>query len=466
MSDPSHSAESRRGCGAWWLVCFLLVVTLTATVVALRSRAAREMDRISQVDRAMLEALGYPGTLEAWAAAWGPVAQEPEQRRVSEVYSFGRETPIFEAGNALRGDVLRGEDSGTQAAQLASYLETYRDVVVSLLEQGEEGYAEETFDLADWPRVNTDYMFAMLGASVLLELEALHAVGLGDRARAVAALSTTWAITDTLERDPTILSQMILSSIRSKVLRTMSHVLPEGLSDSQLVELRALLEADDTRAQLGRAFAYEYVGVSQMLKEARSRMVPLGGADALQQRVVMFAMDVTGYNALQWRSMRESYRRTLEALEHPWPIAVARLNLLVEEAENDTPWFPSVSATVLPNLNMSVFSTVEYAARRRCALAAIAVERYRLETGRLPDQLAELVPRFLEGVPEDPFDGSLLRYRTVAGGYEVYSVGRGGVYEGNVNATEKPMVRVIFETASNGSPRSAAAESGNQDDAE
>jgi hypothetical protein len=59
----------------------------------------------------------------------------------------------------------------------------------------------------------------------------------------------------------------------------------------------------------------------------------------------------------------------------------------------------------------------------RDAQTAIAVERYRLANGRLPNQLRDLTPTFLPAVPADPFDGKPLRYKPLAKGYVVYSVG-------------------------------------------
>lgn len=56
--------------------------------------------------------------------------------------------------------------------------------------------------------------------------------------------------------------------------------------------------------------------------------------------------------------------------------------------------------------------------------AAIAVERWRLaHNGRIPDSLNQLVPDFLPAVPTDPFDGKPLRYKKLAHGYVVYSIG-------------------------------------------
>ncbi|HYW79334.1 MAG TPA: hypothetical protein VE890_07130, partial [Thermoguttaceae bacterium] len=55
---------------------------------------------------------------------------------------------------------------------------------------------------------------------------------------------------------------------------------------------------------------------------------------------------------------------------------------------------------------------------------------YRLETGELPDTLADLMPDYLSEVPEDPFSSSPLIYRRAGDEYVLYSVGKDGIDDG------------------------------------
>jgi hypothetical protein len=66
------------------------------------------------------------------------------------------------------------------------------------------------------------------------------------------------------------------------------------------------------------------------------------------------------------------------------------------------------------------------------ALTALAVERFRLAEGRLPESLEELVPKYIEAVPIDPFDGKPLRYKRLEKGYTIYSIGEDGEDNGGV----------------------------------
>lgn len=60
----------------------------------------------------------------------------------------------------------------------------------------------------------------------------------------------------------------------------------------------------------------------------------------------------------------------------------------------------------------------------------LAVERYRLARGALPETLRDLVPTYIPDVPSDPFDGKPLRYKRLERGYVIYSVGPDGNDDG------------------------------------
>jgi len=53
----------------------------------------------------------------------------------------------------------------------------------------------------------------------------------------------------------------------------------------------------------------------------------------------------------------------------------------------------------------------------------VAVQLFAREQGALPASAGDLVPKYLDAVPPDPFDGQPLRYARTASGYVVYSVG-------------------------------------------
>ena len=83
------------------------------------------------------------------------------------------------------------------------------------------------------------------------------------------------------------------------------------------------------------------------------------------------------------------------------------------------------------SLATSVRKVETMEATRRVVVTAIALKRFQLASGHLPEKLSELTPKFLESVPLDAVDGQPLRYRrNTDGTFLLYSVGENGVDDG------------------------------------
>jgi hypothetical protein len=63
----------------------------------------------------------------------------------------------------------------------------------------------------------------------------------------------------------------------------------------------------------------------------------------------------------------------------------------------------------------------------RLRMAQLAARAYLFEKGQVPTELANLVPEYLDAVPDDPFGGGPLLARAAEGGMLIYSVGPDGV---------------------------------------
>lgn len=86
-----------------------------------------------------------------------------------------------------------------------------------------------------------------------------------------------------------------------------------------------------------------------------------------------------------------------------------------------------VSTSMLPPLKQSSCKAALAEVQRDLATTALAIKRYALRHGRLPDRLEALVPEFIPTAPRDWYAATLLRYRTKSdGSFLLYSVGSDG----------------------------------------
>jgi hypothetical protein len=92
---------------------------------------------------------------------------------------------------------------------------------------------------------------------------------------------------------------------------------------------------------------------------------------------------------------------------------------------------------MMPALSRVATIGMRTIAHLRTTQAALAVQRYRLANDKLPENLAELVPEYLENIPKDPFDGNELRYKKLDRDFVVYSIGDDLSDDGGKERTSK-----------------------------
>jgi ABC-type transport system involved in multi-copper enzyme maturation permease subunit len=90
-------------------------------------------------------------------------------------------------------------------------------------------------------------------------------------------------------------------------------------------------------------------------------------------------------------------------------------------------FFNQATALEMDSLSLPFLPSYElYQVKRRCMVAALAVERYRQSNGDWPNSLNELVPTYLEAVPKDPFTDQAIRYARHSDSVVIYSLGPDG----------------------------------------
>jgi len=88
---------------------------------------------------------------------------------------------------------------------------------------------------------------------------------------------------------------------------------------------------------------------------------------------------------------------------------------------------PSVKGSenneILKSFIPFIVRAMQYEARRNLTDLALAMTAYKSTKGKYPVKLEDLVPAYIDRIPQDPFDGRPLKVKTVQGGLEIYSIG-------------------------------------------
>jgi len=268
----------------------------------------------------------------------------------------------------------------------------------------------------------------------LLELEGVSRAEDNRPVLAVNSVIDILRVADSLSREPLLTSQLSrLGSQRCAVMGLEHIVNRTELSDEQLAALsRVMIKAEDCFG-MARALVGERGSLISMLKMSPAQMAHLpwllGSARKYPSRLEL-NLGALRFTLQEFAGLNDGS-------------AVICLDLMNEYIEgNKLPLHKRQKAVdavtarlrsnskiyLLLHMIMNEFSrmtTIELRAiaHLRTANAALAIQRYRLTTGKLVDKLADLVPEYLESVPKDPFDGEELRYKKLDPGFVVYSIG-------------------------------------------
>ncbi|MFO0878872.1 MAG: hypothetical protein U0840_16140 [Gemmataceae bacterium] len=246
---------------------------------------------------------------------------------------------------------------------------------------------------------------------------------------------------DILRDEPFMVSGMVRIAIRSIAARRVERLL--GLTeppDAVCDRLRKEIAAQRQDNLLLVVLRGERASVHQLMNTLRSGGLspgavvagaagrPTPGSLGLSLASWLYGgrMDEDQASALEWMTRACDVAR-LPPSEQP---------LAWKEYDRDLAEFITKSKSSLRNLLTvqlmpSAGKTAEAALRDRaylgCLEMALAAEQYRLRHGHWPKSLADLGPDLAKEVPDDPFTGKKLLYRTDNEGCIVYSTGQDGV---------------------------------------
>lgn len=254
----------------------------------------------------------------------------------------------------------------------------------------------------------------------LLEMEAMLAAERGDAGQAAAAIHSILRLAESLRHEPIIISALVRISIIALAIQALEQSLHRARFDAgQLEALQAGLEAADDPQVMVRGLAGERASTLSLFRQFGK-----GAGSLAPSAPAGFAGRV--FEAVGWLDVDKSYFLQLMELD----IESTRAgDWAAIESRPPIPRRYLMSNLLRPALGAAVKTDLQLRARLRTAVAAMAAERYRLDHGRLPDDLQDLVPRYLDEVPLDPFTGEELRYTRTAAAV-IYSVGHDGVDDG------------------------------------
>ena len=264
------------------------------------------------------------------------------------------------------------------------------------------------------------------GLMLLLHYETVHLVAGGKSDAAFAPVRDGFALAATLRNEPFLISELLRISFVAIALRSLECALPAAkFTDQELQELSERLlrsEADCSRSLYRAIIGERTMGIQFFTTIQRD----FANSPSEWERFRGVLYRGLGFHDRDLRLYLEMMQGFAYAMTNSFPTAYERSVALDAELQKryskGLGRFATLSRAVMPGIAKASGKEAALVTGLRCARTAVAVERYRLANGgALPNDLDELVPKYLPELPRDGAKGEPLVFEQVPGGYQVSS---------------------------------------------
>ena len=249
--------------------------------------------------------------------------------------------------------------------------------------------------------------------SRLLALSAHVHARKGDCPRAMQDIHTSIMLSDALNREVTMISNLVSVAIRANAFEVLEQILPAcELSDGEILKLQEANRRANQKSSLLHALHGERAFVMTAID-----MFPLVPLRVANKRVAL-----------------AYYEQILANVDGPWSDVLEKQKKI--SADFTKRYSGMIGKMQAVGVNLSSAANVNFlvanarvVAQQRCVNVAIALKRMQLAGEELPEMVTDIPDRYLTRSKEvgalliDPFDGEPLRMLTQDKRILIYSVG-------------------------------------------
>lgn len=426
MSEDRRKGFELRG----WHVIVGLLAVLVVMFILFRVFGHSALER----KIAELRAKGYPTSLEE-LEKYNQIPEGVPNAADLYIKAFESYQAPFEDETKLlpyfRPGILKpGEPNTPEMEAMATFLSRNAKTLELLHQAGQVEQCRYQYPMIAHQGIMNPYYTEIKNCAHLLYLCMLTQIQSDRKSEACQSVMDELRLGRSLSREPSFFSFLMGHSIASMGIESVGRLLEDcSLSDQQIAVLHTELLQVRNGLRLDRGLIGERCCLLDNL--IMSQSMGFGTAPARWSGL----MDTNVLRAIEFYDQ-------LEAVAKMDPEKRLKEYQKIQEESKQLSVLFFITRMLVPAVNSIAMIDLRRIAQMDCAITALEVERYRLAEGRLPETLEALVPKFIEAVPIDPFDGKPLRYKRLEKGYTIYSIGEdgednGGVPKGKVQNNEK-----------------------------
>lgn len=403
---------------------------------------------------AAIRAAGYPASLDeldAWYEAPPFGENAAEQIGVAQKYLISAPFDAPVPGQTKDADFPpRNKPIPEEALQASrAFLESNADALAIARDALASGKARWPIDLTVGVNVDLPHLAQVRNMARIFALDATVEASTGNIDKAVEAITNALRLSHTLDNEPILISQFVRIACAGIGRERIEWLLNNSaLTEPQLAALQDEFGALESSEPFLRGLAGELC----MSSSAMQSLVYPGGQGGGVGSLPGLLYSATGIMDAELCFYLDASMLMTKALELPLDEQPAAAERIRAQVDNIPPYCVH-AAVLMPALGRSFDSHLRSCTEARLVRTALAVERYRLAKGALPESLEVLVPEFLESVPRDLFGEGPVKYRKTDTGYMIYSVGEDREDDGGLEFTRETNEQKAEKDSSSGEKR-------------
>jgi hypothetical protein len=421
--DENEIAPRRRSKLRVYHILIILLLIGAGSFAIFRIRLKSKLQ--ARIDA--IRAAGYPVTC-AELDKWYMIPENTENAAYTIIDAFG----AFKLWNKDKSELLpvvgqaelpaRTEPMDEEMKVLITQYIADNNEALELLHAGAKiENCRYPIDLSAGFETKVPNLSEIREAIWLLKLEAILHTENGDGKLATRSAISCFGIARSLAKEPMIISQMIHAACQTVAISTVEQVINRTeLTDEQLIELVECVNNTERIFDMSCAFIGERCMGLSFLKSPESVNPDIIEGIPIRPILELYkAAGLADADAVIYLDLMDGYMKSTRLPLHERQKAVDA----VSDKIQSTSKIHVLLHEIIPALSRVTTIELRTIAHLRTVDAALAVQRYRLAAGKLPDALTDLVPAYLDAIPTDPFDGNELRYKKLETGLVVYSIG-------------------------------------------
>lgn len=390
-----------------------------------RIRAAGEPVTAEDLEKLSSVPAGTADATPSWRRPIGALAG-------GVIGKFPHEVPLIDERGKLPPLEEAIVDDNRAAAHgfLKKHAALYADIDAAAATPGECSYLD---DYSGGYYTLIDHVQQLRMIERLLVLRAYVEASQGDAAGAAKSLQNIFRASESLRREPYLVSHLVRMVCNEAAVEAIEHLLSTAAwNDDQLAQLQQSLLSVEYRTGLRLGLYGDRV--SGLIAFENPSTAGAGNTPGVVYKIVVRDDPL---------ALLEMTRELLDAVRDDWPAPLERTvqyKDASQERTSATPPWGSGQWEKPSSIGGAARKVIERAAcetaRLRAAAVGIAALRFYKSQGRWPQSLDELAPRWIDALPVDPCTGKPLLIKVDGKSFVVYSVGIDGQDGGGVETPE------------------------------